>query len=123
MADDDGRVRRALCALIESSPGLAVAGEARSATATLRADRELAPDIVLLDVLLPTAEDGLDVLRRLAANDRPVVALSVRESFRAIVLAAGAAAFVEKYAGPDELLATLSRVAASTMSARPAQER
>ena len=120
VADDDARVRRAVCALIRSSPGLAVAGEASSAAATLRADEELAPDIVLLDVLLPSADEGLDVLRRLAANGRTVVTLSVREAFRTTALSAGATAFVEKYAGPDELLATLWKVATSVTSRRGA---
>jgi two-component system nitrate/nitrite response regulator NarL len=120
VVDDDARVRRAVCALIRYSPGLAVAGEASSATETLRADDELAPDIVLLDLLLPSPDEGLDVLRRLATGGRTVVALSVREGLRTTAVAAGAAAFVEKYAGADELLAALVKVAPAVRPARPA---
>lgn len=115
MVDDDARVRRALCALLRSAPGLSVAGEAASGAATLHADDELAPDIVLLDILLPSSGDGFAVLDRLAARGRTVVALSVQEAFRASTLAAGAAAFVGKYAGADALLATLQDVAARSV--------
>ncbi|HEX2047841.1 MAG TPA: response regulator transcription factor [Acidimicrobiales bacterium] len=114
VVDDDARVRRALCALLRSSPGLCVAGEAASGPATLRADEELRPDVVLLDILLPSADDGLAVLDRLAAKGRAVVALSVREGLRPAVMAAGAAGFVDKYSGPDALLATLVEVLART---------
>lgn len=112
VVDDDARVRRALCALLGSAPGLSVAGEASSGPTTLQADEDLAPDIVLLDILLPSPDEGLAVLNRLAAKGRTVVAFSVREALRTSVLAAGAAAFVGKYAGPDALLAALREVAA-----------
>jgi CheY-like chemotaxis protein len=122
VVDDDARVRAAVCALIESS-GLPVAGEASSGTGAYQAIEALDPDIVVLDLLLPSAEDGLDVLlpsaedglevlRRLVASGRPVVALSIREGLRAQAIAAGAVAFVAKYAGPDALLETLHEVVA-----------
>ena len=112
VVDNDARVRAALCALIASSPGLSVAGQASSGSGACEADEALHPDVVVLDLLLPSAEDGLDVLRRLAASGRAVVALSVRDGLRAEALAAGAVAFVEKYAGPDPLLETLRDVVA-----------
>ncbi len=112
VVDNDPRVRAALRALIESSPGLSVAGEASSASGAYQADARLCPEVVVLDVLLPTAQDGLEVLKRLAESGRAVVALSIREGVRAAAVAAGAAAFVEKYAGPDALLETLRDVAA-----------
>ena len=110
VVDDDARVRRALCALIRSAPGLSVVAEASSGPATLRADEELAPDVVLLDVLLPSLREGLEVLDHLVARGRAVVALSIREELRATALAAGAVAFVEKYAGPDTVLHVLRDV-------------
>ena len=110
VVDDDARVRRALCALIRSVPGLSVVAETSSGTGTLQADDELSPDVVLLDVLLPSLTEGLEVLDALVARGRAVVALSIREDLRATALAAGAAAFVEKYAGPDALLQVLREV-------------
>ncbi len=110
VVDNDTRVRAALCALIGSSPGLSVAGEASSKSAAYAANEALCPDVVVLDILLPSAEDGLEVLSHLAATGRAVVALSIREGLRAAAFAAGAVAFVEKYAGPDALLETLRDV-------------
>ncbi len=110
VVDDDARVRRALCALIRSAPGLSVAAEASSGPAALRADEEVGPDVVLLDVLLPSLSEGLEVLEALVARGRAVVALSIRGDLRATTLAAGARAFVEKYAGPDTLLEVLRDV-------------
>ncbi|MDQ4024493.1 MAG: response regulator [Actinomycetota bacterium] len=112
VVDNDARVRAALCALIGSSPGLSVAGEASSRSAAYAAMEALRPDVVVLDILLPSAADGLEVLKDLAATGRPVVALSIRYGLRAAALDAGAVAFVEKYAGPDALLETLRSVVA-----------
>ncbi len=112
VVDNDARVRAALCALIASSPGLSVAGQASSASGAWEADAALQPDVVVLDLLLPSPEDGLDVLRRLAGSGRAVVALTIRDGLRAEAIAAGAAAFVEKYAGADALLETLRDVVA-----------
>lgn len=112
VVDNDARVRAALCALIGSAPGLSVAGEAASPTGALEAVEALHPEVVVLDLLLPSAEDGLGVLKHLAASGKPVVALTIREELRTQAMAAGAVAFVEKYAGPDVLLETLRRVVA-----------
>ena len=112
VVDNDARVRAALCALIGSSLGLSVAGEAASGSGAYQAIEALHPDVVLLDLLLPSAEDGLDVLKHLGASGRPVVVLSIRDGLRAEAIAAGAVAFVEKYAGADALLETLRDVVA-----------
>ena len=107
VVDDDARVRHALRALIASAQGLSLAGEASSAADALRADEDLAPDVVLLDLLLPCARQGLDVLERLVARGREVIALSIRVELRRPALDAGAAAFLEKGVGPDALLDVL----------------
>ena len=112
VVDNDARVRAALCAFIGSSPDLSIAGEASSPAGAYEANEALHPDVVVLDILRPTAEDGLEVLEYLAATGLAVVALSIRDELRAPALAAGAAAFVEKYAGSDTLLETLREVAA-----------
>ena len=107
VVDDDARVRHALRALLTSSHGLSVAGEASSASDALQADEQLRPDVVLLDLLLPTAQEGLDVLRRLVGRGREVVALTIRVQLRRAALDAGAVAFVEKGVSPDALLEVL----------------
>ena len=99
MVDDDGRVLRALRELIDTSAGMRVIATARSGPDALAADRRGAPDVALVDVMLPSPEEGLGVVRALTARGRRVIAMSVSAAVRARALAAGATAFVEK--GPD----------------------
>src|SRR3712207_587758 len=67
IVDDDVRVRRALRELIESSPDLTVVATAASSRRALLEDAEHNPDVVILDLLLPQAEDGLHALRVLTS--------------------------------------------------------
>lgn len=107
VVDDDSRVRHALRALIASAPGLSLAGEAASAADALRADEDLVPDVVLLDLLLPSAQEGFGVLEHLVTRGREVIALSIRVELRRRARDAGAAAFIEKGVSPDVLLEVL----------------
>lgn len=104
VADDDARIRRGLREVIEFSAEATVIGEASSAMSVLQLDRALCPDVVVLDLLLPQAEDGLGVLRELTARGRPVIAISVLGFLRPQALEAGASSFLEKGSQLIELL-------------------
>jgi DNA-binding NarL/FixJ family response regulator len=105
LVDDDARVRRALRGLIECAPDLTVVGEAGCTRSAMRLDLELGPDVVVLDLLLPQAPDGMDVLRQLRGRDRPVVAISRRGELGPEAMATGAHAFLEKHGWDvDDLL-------------------
>jgi DNA-binding NarL/FixJ family response regulator len=113
VVDDDARVREGLRTLIGSAADLFVAGEAATPTRTLTLDRQLGPDVVLLDLLLPRMSVGLQVLEALVGRGRPVVAISIASGLRDAVLAAGAFAFLEK-GGPEvDRLADIIRLAAA----------
>ena len=90
IVDDDARVRRALRGLIECAPDLMVVGEAGSTRSAMRLDLELDPDVVVLDLLLPQAPDGMEVLRQLRGRDRPVVAISRMGELGPAAMARGA---------------------------------
>ena len=90
IVDNDARVRWALRSLIECSPDLTVVGEAGSARSAKRLDLELGPDVVVLDLLLPQAPDGMQVLRELRERDRPVVAVSGLDGLGPEAIATGA---------------------------------
>ena len=105
VVDDDARVRRALRGLIECAPDLTVVGEAGSPRSAIRLDLDLRPDVVVLDLLLPQAPDGMEVLRQLRGRDRPVVAISRLGELGAEAMATGAHAFLEKHGRDvDDLL-------------------
>jgi DNA-binding NarL/FixJ family response regulator len=105
IVDDDARVRRALRCLIQCAPDLTVVGEAGSARRAKRLDLELRPDVVVLDLLLPQAPEGLQVLRELRGRHRPVVAISCLGELGPQAMVAGAHAFLEKHGRDvDDLL-------------------
>jgi DNA-binding NarL/FixJ family response regulator len=105
IVDDDARVRRALRSLIECAPDLTVVGEAGSTPSATRLDLELLPDVVVLDLLLPRAPEGMEVLRELRRHGRPVVAISGMGELGPQAMAAGAHAFLEKHGRDvDDLL-------------------
>ena len=76
--------------------GLTVVGEAGSTGSAKRLDLELLPDVVVLDLLLPHASDGVDVLRELRRQGRPVVTISGMSQLRREAMATGAHAFIDK---------------------------
>src|SRR5262249_7713999 len=79
IVDDHPTFRRFARRLLESS-GFSVVGEAHDGAAAIRAVRELQPEAVLLDVLLPDTS-GLDVATELAAPDNaPAVVLTSSRS-------------------------------------------
>ena len=105
IVDDDARVRRALRSLIDSSSDLTVVGEAASTQSATRLDLALVPDVVVLDLLLPQAPDGMEVLGELRGRGRPVVAISQMGELRPQAMVAGAHGFLEKHGRDvDDLL-------------------
>lgn len=107
IVDDDDRFRRVARALLEAE-GFDVVGEAEDGKAALTAARELDPEVVLLDIHLPDV-DGLEIAKRLAAEEGPAVVLtSTRDEsdFGPELHRSGARGFVPK----DELSA--DRIAA-----------
>jgi DNA-binding NarL/FixJ family response regulator len=111
IVDDDPRVRRALRSLIECSSDLRVVGEAGSTRSAKRLDLELGPDVVVLDLLLPQAPDGLEVLWELRGRGRPVVAISRMGELGPQAMVAGAHAFLEKHGRDVEDLLHMIRSA------------
>ncbi|TCP54325.1 response regulator of citrate/malate metabolism [Tamaricihabitans halophyticus] len=68
VVDDDFMVAKVHGGYVTRTPGFTVAGVAHTGADALRAVRELAPDLVLLDIYLPDM-DGISVLRELRADD------------------------------------------------------
>lgn len=104
--------------------------EASSAPVGLAAARELCPDIVLLDVMMPGAFDGLECCRRLKADPATrhvsVVLLTARGHSHDCEagLAAGADAYLIKPFSPLQLIEVLRQItqppSARGAHARPA---
>jgi DNA-binding NarL/FixJ family response regulator len=67
-------------------------------------DAALHPSVVLIDLMLPSVNDGLAAIRLLDTHRRVCIAISWRESLRQAALEAGASAFIEKGASPEVVL-------------------
>ncbi|TML87337.1 MAG: response regulator [Actinobacteria bacterium] len=99
MIVDDHAGFRASAAQLLASEGFEIVGEADSGVRALRCARDLAPEVVLLDVGLPDF-DGFEVAERLAQLDpAPAVVLtSSREhtDFASLIRGSSARGFIPK---------------------------
>jgi DNA-binding NarL/FixJ family response regulator len=107
IVDLDPRVRRGLRALLETQPDIAVIGEADTTARTLECAASLHPSVVLLDLMLPTMDEGLATIRLLAALRQPCVVTSWQGGRRDAALKMGASEFVEKGDSPEGVLAAI----------------
>jgi two-component system, NarL family, response regulator DevR len=113
LVDDHEVVRLGVRALIERQPGMEVVGEASTAREAVGLARELAPDVVVLDIRL-SGESGLEACREIKAQQpatRIVVLTSYPDDemlFDAI--ACGAEGYVLKQIGSDDLIRALERI-------------
>jgi two-component system response regulator NreC len=96
-------------ALLEKQPGLQVVGETDNAAAAVEKARQLAPDVVIMDIGLRGSEmTGTQATREITALDKDikVIALSVMEKTAYVkgMLRAGACAYLSKNCTEDELM-------------------
>jgi DNA-binding NarL/FixJ family response regulator len=114
LVDDQSIVRQGLRRRLLLEPDISVVGEASSGEQALELVQSLDPDIVLMDVEMPgmngiTATAAMHV----SSPQSTVVMISIHDDVqtRALALAAGAAAFVEKRGAVEVLLATIRQLA------------
>jgi len=109
IADDQALVRTGF-RMILASGGIDVVGEAADGAEAVAAARDLRPDLVLMDVRMPTM-DGLEATRRVLAHspDCRVVMLTTFDLDRYVyaALAAGASGFLLKDVTPEHLVAAV----------------
>jgi DNA-binding NarL/FixJ family response regulator len=113
LADDHALVRAGIRVLLESLPGVEIAGETGDGLDALEWVRRDPPDAVLLDITLPGL-NGLDVAAAIARLGIPtrVLMLSMHASpeYAARALGCGAAGYLNKDSAFDELAAALDAI-------------
>lgn len=128
LADDQAMVRTGLRMIIDAQPDLSVVGEAADGRDAVEQTRRLAPDVVLMDIRMPTL-DGIAATRRLVdASETPAVRVIVLTTFDldehvVDALHAGASGFLLKDAPADVLLDGIRAVARGDALLDPAVTR
>jgi CheY-like chemotaxis protein len=110
ICDDEPALRELIRASLDDQYLFA---EASDGVTALELAREVEPDLVVLDLMLPRL-GGLEVLARLRADAHlrhvPVLVITAWNETREDVIAAGAAEFASKPFDPDALKASIEKL-------------
>ena len=117
IADDQAMVREGFSALLDAQPDIEVVGQAADGFEATRLSDELRPDVVLMDVRMPTM-DGLEAARRILASprsERPPLVLMLTtfdlDEYVYEALRLGASGFLLKDAPAEELVRAVRVIA------------
>ncbi len=120
LVDDQELIRAGLQMIIDSTDDLQVTGQAPDGTTAVDLARRLNPDVVLMDIRMPTM-DGIEATRRIASHGPRVLILTtfdlddyVYEAFKA-----GASGFMLKDAPREKIIDGIRAVAAGEALASP----
>jgi NarL family two-component system response regulator LiaR len=122
LVDDHEMVRRGVRAFLETRPDITVVAEAGSGEEAVRLAAEHAPDVALMDLIMP-GMDGVEATRRLTARSprtNVVMLTSYHDNEHVFpAIRAGALSYVLKEVGPEELAAAVRKAAAGEAVLHP----
>ena len=122
VADDQTLVRTGFRMIIDARDDLEVVGEASDGREAVRLTRQLAPDVVLMDVRMP-GTDGIEATRELVRDQVCEVLVLTTFDIDEYVygaLRAGAAGFLLKSVEAPKLIESVKQVAAGEGVLEPA---
>ena len=118
LADDHRILREGLRSLLAQQPDVTVVGEASDGDAVIALARELRPDLVIMDVVMP-GTDGIAATRQIRAEcpATKVIALSMHSDRRFVseMIRAGALGYLVK----DSAFEELNQAVRAVMANRP----
>jgi len=114
MADDHAIVREGLKRIVSSIEGMEVIGEAGNGTEVMQRVRELAFDVLVLDLSMP-GRSGMELIK-LIRGEKPqlrILVLSMHQELQYAVRAIknGASGYLTKESAPDQLEQAIRKVA------------
>jgi DNA-binding NarL/FixJ family response regulator len=122
ITDDHVVVRQGLAAMLTPRHGMEVVGEAANGREAIRLEKELNPDVIIMDLVMPEM-DGLEAsiaIREQNPDARILVLTSFTEDEQAAaIMAAGAYGYLLKESGADELLQAVRSVHSGHMVLSP----
>ena len=128
IADDQALIRSGLRAIIESEPGMEVAGEAGDGAEAVEAVRRLRPHVALMDIRMPRL-DGVAATRALLRGAAPVPTKILilttfhLDAYVTEALRAGASGFLLKEATADQLIEAVRVIASGEAILAPSVTR
>ena len=119
IADDHMVVRRGLRSLLTPRNGMKVVGEAADGVEAVSLAKELQPDVILMDMVMPN-KDGVTAIEEIKQYN-PEARILVLTSFGeegqvAKAIKAGALGYLLKDSSPDKLFQAIRNVAAGHLS-------
>lgn len=122
LVDDHEFVRQGVRSFLEARPEYVVVGEAGSGTQAVILAAEFAPDVVLMDLIMPDM-DGVEATRQvkdISPRTQIVVLTSFHEDeFVFPALEAGATSYILKDVGMDELAEAIAGAARGEVTLHP----
>jgi two-component system response regulator NreC len=126
LVDDHTMVREGLRLLLRTAPDVSVIGEADNGVAAVANARRLVPDVVVLDLDMPSG-DGMVAVRELKQslpNVRVLILTMHSEHDRLLpLLEAGARGYLTKEAASSDLVDAIRVVASGEVYVRPSAAR
>jgi NarL family two-component system response regulator LiaR len=122
LTDDHAIVRKGVRALLATERDIQVVGEASNGAEAVAQAEALCPDVILMDLMMPTL-DGIEATRQITALF-PSVRVIVLTSFAADekvfpAIKAGALGYLLKDSGPEELIRAIRQVYRGEPSLEP----
>ncbi|MGL4250897.1 MAG: UvrY/SirA/GacA family response regulator transcription factor [Aeromonas sp.] len=113
LVDDHELVRTGIRRILEDVRGIKVVGEAQSGESAVTFCRQHHPDVILMDMNMPGI-GGLEATRKILRirPDVRIIVLTIHSEnpFPTKVMQAGAAGYLTKGAGPDEMIQAIRLV-------------
>lgn len=123
IADDQALVRAGFRMIVQSQPGMEVAGEAADGHEAIQLVHRERPDVILMDIRMPRV-DGIEATRQVADATRVVILTTYElDEYVFDALAAGASGFLLKAAPPEDLIRAIQVVAAGNALLDPSVTR
>lgn len=122
IVDDHAIVRRGMKALLTQIDDISVIGEAADGVGAIAQAAALAPDVILMDLMMPQL-DGIEAIRQISAK-HPTIAILALTSFAGDdkvfpAIKAGALGYMLKNVELEELVAAIRQVAQGEPSLHP----
>lgn len=122
VVDDHAIIRKGIRAVLELIPDIEMAGEAENGRLAVQMERELLPDVILMDLMMPEM-DGIECIKQIKSQ-RPNARILVLTNFAGEemifpAIKAGAMGYHLKDSSPENLIDAIRQVNQGVASLHP----